>query len=171
MRLQPSKQLTPLRRPRRLKRSCESIRCMQSHGKQLMSFEVDNGPQICSGEKLMWLMSDRIARQHPTSHPLLRIHIHRYMLGLVRASLQRSAGSRPEAEQHRLLAAEVAAKLKSQELTGGMNCEVLNSLATALIHSMQLELAAEHLLRAAELCEWDDQTWSNLAYAISSSPS
>ena len=88
------------------------------------------------------------------------------MLGLIRASLQRSSSNQSVEEQQRLLAAELEAKLKSNALTGGKNCEVLNHLATALITSDKVESAAELLLKATEMCEWDDLAWSNLAYAL-----
>ena len=88
------------------------------------------------------------------------------MLGLVRASLQRSSSNEGKEQQQHLLASELEAKRQINALTGGKNCEVLNHLATALISSSEVESAAELLLQATEMCEWDDLAWSNLAYAL-----
>jgi hypothetical protein len=65
-----------------------------------------------------------------------------------------------------LLAAELEAKLKSNTLSGGMNCDVLNHLTTALVLNQKLDLAAELSLKATGMCEWDDLAWSNLAYVL-----
>jgi Flp pilus assembly protein TadD len=61
---------------------------------------------------------------------------------------------------------ELEAKLKALELTGGRNCDVMNNVATALIHHERAEEAEKYLLQVIEMCPWDDFAWSNLAAAL-----
>ena len=61
---------------------------------------------------------------------------------------------------------ELESKLRANELTEGRNCDVLNNLATALIHYKRLEEAEKYLKQVIDLCPWDDFAWSNLAAAL-----
>lgn len=89
-----------------------------------------------------------------------------HKLGQIRGTQQRKSAGNPEKEQQDLLNAELRAKLKCLALAP-TNCDVLNDLATALITNNDTAAAAEYMLQATELCEWDDLAWRNLALALS----
>jgi ribosomal protein L16 Arg81 hydroxylase len=61
---------------------------------------------------------------------------------------------------------ELAAKVRSNELSHGRNCDVMGNLGAALINKYQFTEAAALLRETIELCPYDEHAHLNLAVAL-----